>query len=101
MAIRQQQREEQAMEMRDALIETQQQQKHKNKKDKKKKKTAKTNHTTEWIREWLAPITQLDGYGRTRTAIGDGITGTTQNTPQSRHAQSLDRDPLLQLPRPK
>jgi hypothetical protein len=51
------------MEMRDALIETQQQQKHKNKKDKKKKKTAKTNHTTEWIREWLALITQLDGTG--------------------------------------
>jgi hypothetical protein len=51
MQLRQQQREEQAMEIRDTIIETQQQQKHKNKKDKKKKKTTKTNHTTEWIQE--------------------------------------------------
>jgi hypothetical protein len=37
--------------------------------------------------------------GRTRTAFEEGITGTTQNTPQRRHAQSLDKD-SLQLPRP-
>jgi hypothetical protein len=37
--------------------------------------------------------------GRTRTAIEDGITGTTENTPQRRHAQSLDKD-SLQLPQP-
>jgi hypothetical protein len=43
MQLRQQQREEQAMEIRDTTIETQQQQEHKNKKDKKKKKITKTN----------------------------------------------------------
>jgi hypothetical protein len=37
--------------------------------------------------------------GRTRTAFEEGMTGTTQNTPQRRHAQSLDKGPL-QLPRP-
>ena len=63
MELRQQQREEQAMEIRDTIIETQQQQKHKNKKDKKRKKITKTNHTTEWIQEWLTMITQLDGTG--------------------------------------
>jgi hypothetical protein len=63
MQLRQQQREEQAMEIRDTLIETQQQQKHKNKKDKKKKKITKTNHTTEWIQEWSTLITQIDGTG--------------------------------------
>ena len=66
MQLRQQQREEQPgawRSERDTAIETQQQQKHKNKKDKKKKKITKTNHTTEWIQEWLALITQLDGTG--------------------------------------
>jgi hypothetical protein len=63
MELRQQQREEQAMEIRDTIIETQQQQKHKNKNDKKRKKITKTNHTTEWIQEWLMMITQLDGTG--------------------------------------
>jgi hypothetical protein len=37
--------------------------------------------------------------GRTRTAIEDGITGTTGNTPQRRQVQSLDKD-SLQLPQP-
>jgi hypothetical protein len=60
LCIRQQQREEQAMEIRDTTIETQQHQKHKKKKDKKRKKI---NHTTEWIQEWLTMITQLDGTG--------------------------------------
>jgi hypothetical protein len=59
----QQQREDQAMEIRDTIIETQQQQKHKNKKDKKRKEITKPNHTTEWIQEWLALITQLNGTG--------------------------------------
>jgi hypothetical protein len=63
MKLRQQQREEQAMEIRDTIIETQQQQKHKNKKDKKRKKITKTDHTTEWIQEWLTMTTQLDGTG--------------------------------------
>jgi hypothetical protein len=63
MELRQQQREEQAMEIRDSIIETQQQQKHKNKKNKKRKKITKTNHTTEWTQEWLMMITQLDGTG--------------------------------------
>jgi hypothetical protein len=63
MKLRQQQREEQAMEIRDTIIETQQQQKHKNKEDKKRKKITKTNHTTEWIQEWLAMTAQLDGTG--------------------------------------
>jgi hypothetical protein len=50
------------MEIRDTIIDTQQQQKHKNKKDKKRKKITKTNHTTgECIQEWLTMITQLDG----------------------------------------
>jgi hypothetical protein len=61
--LRQQQREEQAMEIRDTIIETQQQQKHKNKKDKKRKEITKPNHTTEWIQEWLVLITQLNGTG--------------------------------------
>ena len=51
------------MEIRDTIIETQQQQKHKNEKDKKRKKITKTNHTTEWIQEWLAMTAQLDGTG--------------------------------------
>ena len=64
MKLRQQQREEQATEIRDTITETQQQQKHKNKKDKKRKKITKTNHTTgECIQEWLTMITQLDGTG--------------------------------------
>jgi hypothetical protein len=61
MELRQQQQEEQAMEIRDTIIETQQQQKHKNKKDKKRKKITKTNHTTEWIQEWLVMITPHPG----------------------------------------
>jgi hypothetical protein len=61
--LRQQQREEQAMEIRGTITETQQHQKHKNKKDKKRKKITKTNHTTEWIQEWLTMITRLDGTG--------------------------------------
>jgi hypothetical protein len=32
-------------------------------------------------------------------AFEEGISGTTQNNPQRRHAQSLDKD-SLQLPRP-
>jgi hypothetical protein len=44
--------------------------------------------------------------GRTRAAIEDGITGTTKNTPQRRHAQSQDKHSTgvvvnsLQLPKP-
>ena len=63
MKLRQQQLEEQAMEIRDTIVETQQQQKHKNKKDKKRKEITKTNHTTEWIQECLTMTTQLDGTG--------------------------------------
>jgi hypothetical protein len=37
--------------------------------------------------------------GRALLAFEEGISGTTQNTPQRRHAQSLDKD-SLQLPRP-
>jgi hypothetical protein len=57
--------QEQATEIQITTIETQQQQqKHKNKDDKKiRKEITKPNHTTEWIQEWLALITQLDGTG--------------------------------------
>jgi hypothetical protein len=89
MQLRQQQREEQAMEIRDTAIETQQQQKHKNKKDKERKEITKTNRTTEWIQEWLADDDCATRRNRrTRAAIKDGITGTTKGTPQRRHAQS-------------
>jgi hypothetical protein len=57
MQLRQQQREERAMEIQDAVIETQQQQqKHKNKKYKKKKKITRPNHTTEWLDPRMASV---------------------------------------------
>jgi hypothetical protein len=83
MELRQQQREEQAMEIRDTITETQQQQKHKNKNDKKRKKVTKTNHTTEWIQEWLVVITQLDGTG------GHEELSKMAKQARGRHAQSL------------
>jgi hypothetical protein len=63
MRLRRKQREEQATEIQITTIETQQQQKCKNKDDKKRKEIMKPNHTTEWIQERLALITQLDGTG--------------------------------------
>jgi hypothetical protein len=54
---------------------------------------------TEWIHEWLALITQLDGTGGHGQLLEESITGTTKNTQRRRHAQSLDKD-SLQLPRP-
>jgi hypothetical protein len=48
---------------RDATTtKTQEQDMHKTR-NKKRKKITKTNHTTEWIQERLAMITQLDGTG--------------------------------------
>ena len=67
MQLRRKQQQEQATEIQITIIETQQQQKHKNKDDKKSKEITKLNHTTEWIKEWLALITQLDGTGDGRT----------------------------------
>jgi hypothetical protein len=63
MQLQWKQREEQAREIQVTVYETQQQQKQKNKDDKKRKEITKPNHTTEWIQEWLTPITQLDGTG--------------------------------------
>jgi hypothetical protein len=50
------------MEVRDTIIETQQQQ-NTQEQERQKKKITKTNHTTEWIQEWLMLLTQLDGTG--------------------------------------
>jgi hypothetical protein len=93
MQLRRKQKEEQATEVQVITYETEQQQEQKKKDGKKRKEITKPNHTTEWIQEWLALITQLDGTGggRTRTAIEDDITGTTKNTPQRQHAQSQDK----------
>jgi hypothetical protein len=99
MKLRRKQKEEQATETQITIYETEQQQEQKIKDDKKRKEITKPNHTAEWIREWLTLIAQTRRNGRTRTAFQEGITGTTQNTPQRRHAQSLDKD-SLQLPRP-
>jgi hypothetical protein len=63
MQVRREQREEQATEVQITIIETEQQQEQKNKDDKKWKEITKPNHTAEWIREWLALLTQLDGTG--------------------------------------
>jgi hypothetical protein len=63
MQLRRKQKEEQATEIQITIYETEQQQEQKKKDDKKRKKITKPNHTTEWIQEWLALITQLDGTG--------------------------------------
>jgi hypothetical protein len=63
MQLRRKQKEEQATEVQVIIYETEQQQEQKNKDDKKRKETTKQNHTTEWIRERLALLTQLDRTG--------------------------------------
>jgi hypothetical protein len=63
MQLRREQKEEQATETEITIYETEQQQEHKTKNDKKRKEITKPNHTAEWIHEWLALITQLDGTG--------------------------------------
>jgi hypothetical protein len=63
MQLRREQKEEQATETRVIIYETEQQQEQKIKDDKKRKEITKPNHAVEWIREWLALITQLDGTG--------------------------------------
>ena len=63
MQLRREQREEQATETQLIIYETEQQQEQKIKDDKKRKEITKSNHTAEWIREWLTLITQLDGTG--------------------------------------
>jgi hypothetical protein len=63
MQLRREQKEEQATETEIIIYETEQQQGHEIKNDKKRKKITKPNHTAEWIHEWLALITQLDGTG--------------------------------------
>jgi hypothetical protein len=63
MQLRREQKGEQATETEIATYETEQQQGHKVKNDKKRKEVTKPNHAVEWIHEWLALITQLDGTG--------------------------------------
>jgi hypothetical protein len=63
MQLRRKQKEEHATEVQITTYETEQQQEQKKKDDKKRKEITKPNHTTEWIQEWPALITQLDGTG--------------------------------------
>jgi hypothetical protein len=106
MQLRREQKEEQATETEIIICETEQQQEQKIKNDKKRKEITKPNRTAEWIREWLALITnhatRWNTGGHTWTAFEESTTGTTQNTPRRakarRHAQSLHKD-SLQLPR--
>jgi hypothetical protein len=63
MQLRREQKEEQATETEVIIYETEQQQEQKIKDGKKRKGITKPGHTAEWIREWLALITQLDGTG--------------------------------------
>jgi hypothetical protein len=63
MQLRREQKEEQATEAQIIIYETEQEQEQKIKDDKKRKEITNPNHTAEWIHEWLALITQLDGTG--------------------------------------
>jgi hypothetical protein len=74
--------QEQATETEITIYETEQQQEQKIKDDKKRKEITKPNHTAEWIREWLALITQLDGTG--------GHEQLSKRAQQARHRTSRE-----------
>jgi hypothetical protein len=98
MQLRREQKEEQATETEVIIYETEQQQEQKIKNDKKRKETTKPNHTAEWIREWLTPITQLDGTGG-HGQLSKRAQQARHRTPSEGGTRKVYRDPL-QLPRP-